>query len=328
MRAARCERYGPPAGVVVRDVAVPEPGPGEVLVAVAAAAVGFATVLTVADRYQVSAPLPFTPGGEFAGRVIAVGADVIGLQPGDRVMGFTSAGAFAEYLTAPASQVLPVPPELGMVEAAAFPATYPTAYHALTTVGGMRPGEWVAVLGAAGGVGTACIDVATRLGGRVIAVASTPGRATGGLARGAVACVAYAEEDLKQRLRDITGEGVDLVVDLVGGPHAEAALRSTRWRGRFVSVGFASGQIPRIPLNLVLLKGVDVRGFQLQMLHDRMPDAWQSGTAALAGLVAAGLRPAVGEMHPLEDIAVALERVAERGATGRIVVDVAAGRWS
>jgi NADPH2:quinone reductase len=322
MRAVVCERHGPPEGLIVTEVPVPGPGPDEALVAVGAAAVGVATVLTVSGEYQIVTPVPFIPGGEFAGRVTAVGADVTGIVVGDPVMGFTGCGAFAEYATVPAAGLALVPEGLSLVEAAAFPATYATAYHALITIGQMRPGEWVAVLGSAGGVGTACVDVASRLGGRVVAAASTSLRAEKALSVGAEATVNYTDDDLKARLREITGEGVDVVVDMVGGPHTEAALRSTRWRGRLVSVGYASGQIPRIPLNLVLLKGVDVRGFQLQMVHDRMPGAWRKGTEALAQLVAAGLRPAVGAVHRLEDAALALRRVAQQETTGRVVLEM------
>jgi NADPH2:quinone reductase len=325
LRAVVCEQLGAPEALVLADLPVPEPGPGEALVAVSAAAVGFATGLIIAGRYQVVTPVPFVPGGEFSGRVAAVGPGVTEVGVGDEVMGFAGAGAFAEFTTAPAATLSPVPPGLSLLEAAAFPATYPTAYHALATVGEARPGEWVAVLGSAGGVGTACVDVATRLGSRVVALASTPARAERARAAGAVATVAYRSEDVKQRLREITGEGVDVVVDMVGGPSAEAALRSTRWRGRFVSVGFASGEIPRIPLNLVLLKGVDVRGFQLQMVHDRMPDAWRAGTEALGRLVDAGLRPDVGRVRALEDAPLALREVAEQAVTGRVVLDVSGG---
>jgi NADPH2:quinone reductase len=326
MRAARCEEYGGPGNVVVRDdIPAPVVTPGHVLVDVAAAAVNFPDLLFIANRYQVAAPLPFTPGAEFAGRVAAVGDGVTGLSVADPVYGTVFNGAMAEQVLAPARSVAPVPEGLSMTEAAAFRVTYLTAYHALVTAGGLRPGQWVVVPGAAGGVGTATIDVAVRLGARVIAAASSAERLKVCLELGAEAGIDYVNEDLKQRIRDITGDGADLVVDPVGDRWAEPALRAVRWGGRFVTVGFAGGDIPRIPLNIVLLKNITVRGLELRTWTERLPEETARAGEALTELVASGLRPAVSEVYDLADIGTALRRVAGRAATGKVVIRVAPG---
>ena len=323
MRAARCEEYGGPGNVVLRDIPSPVVTPGHVVVDVAAAAVNFPDLLLIADRYQVSAPLPFTPGSEFAGRVAAVGEGVAGLSAGDPVYGSVFTGAMAEQVLAPARSVSLIPEGMSMVEAAAFRVTYLTAYHALVTAGGLEPGQWVVVLGAAGGVGSATVDVAARLGARVIAAASSPERLAVCKELGADAGIDYVKEDLKQRIRDITGDGADIVVDPVGDRWAEPALRAIRWGGRFVTVGYAGGDIPRIPLNVVLLKNISVRGLELRTWTERLPEETARAREALADLVAQGMRPVVSEVHEIEDVAVALQRVSDRVPTGKVVIRVA-----
>ncbi|TQM11364.1 NADPH:quinone oxidoreductase family protein [Pseudonocardia kunmingensis] len=326
MKAARCTTYGPPGGIVVAEVEDPEPGPGEVLVRVHAAAVNYPDVLIAANRYQVSAPLPFTCGSEFAGVVAALGPGVSGPAVGTPVSGGVFTGAFAEQVVVPAGALRPVPAGLDMVHAAAFHVTYGTAYHSLVTVGAGAAGEWVVVLGAAGGVGSATVDVATRLSMRVVAAASSEERLAVARTLGAEAGIDYVRENLKLRIRELTGgTGADVVIDPVGGDHAEAALRALRWGGRFVTVGFADGRIPRIPLNLVLLKNVVLRGFEARSLRKYSPDAAAAGDAALARLVADGMRPLVSRVHPLADVATALAGVAERRATGKIVIDMEKG---
>ena len=320
MRAARCEEYGGPENVVIRDVAAPEVTPGHVLVDVAAAAVNYPDLLLIANKYQVSAPLPFTPGSEFAGRVAAVGEGVTGLSAGDPVYGSYFTGAMAEQVLVPARAVAPVPPGLSLTEAAAFRVTYLTAYHSLVTAGELRPGQWVVVLGAAGGVGTATVDVAVRLGVRVIAAASSPERLKVCAALGAEAGVDYVHEDLKQRIREITGDGADLVVDPVGDRWAEPALRAIRWGGRFVTVGYAGGDIPRIPLNIVLLKNITVRGVELRTWTELLTEETARARQALTELVAGGMRPAVSEVHDLADVGTAFRRVADRIPTGKVVI--------
>jgi NADPH:quinone reductase len=306
VRAARANTHGTPQDIVVEEVPDPRPGPGEALVRVHAAAVNFPDVLILADRYQVSAAPPFTPGSEFAGVVEALGPGPDGPAVGAAVTGATFTGAFAERVAVPAAVLRPVPPGLDMVEAAAFQVTYGTAYHALVTVGAAEPGEWAAVLGAAGGVGSAAVDVGTRLGLRVVAAASSPERLAVARKLEAQAGVDYRREDLKTRVRELTGGGADVVVDPVGGDHSEAALRATRWGGRFVTVGFADGRIPRIPLNLVLLKGVILRGFEMRSMHRNAPEALVAADRALAGLVADGMRPLLSSVYPLDGTAAAL----------------------
>ncbi|WP_018501844.1 NADPH:quinone oxidoreductase family protein [Parafrankia discariae] len=323
MRAARVEVYGGPADVVLRDVPAPEVTAGHVVVDVAAAALNFPDLLLIADRYQVSAPLPFTPGSEFAGRVAAVGEGVTGLAVGDPVHGSVFSGAMAEQVLAPATAVSLIPPGLSMVEAAAFRVTYLTAYHCLVTIGELAPEQWVVVLGAAGGVGSAAVDIAVRLGARVIAAASSPERLAVCEELGAEACIDYTTEDLKLRIKEITDGGADLVVDPVGDRWAEPALRAIRWGGRFVVVGFAGGEIPRIPLNLVLLKNITVRGIELRTWSVRLPEETARAREGLAKLVAQGMRPLVSEVHDLGDVAVALQRVADRAPTAKVVIRVA-----
>jgi NADPH2:quinone reductase len=322
MRAARCEQYGGPENVVVRDIPGPQVTPGHVLVDVAAAAVNYPDLLFIANRYQVPAPLPFTLGSEFAGRITAVGEGVTGLSAGDLVYGSVFTGAMAEQVLAPARAVAPVPAGLSLTEAAAYRVTYLTAYHALVTAGELRQGQWVVVLGAAGGVGSATVDVAVRLGARVIAAASSPERLKACAELGAEAGIDYTKEDLKQRIKEITGDGANLVIDPVGDRWAEPALRAIKWGGRFVTVGYAGGDIPRIPLNIILLKNITIRGLELRTWNERLPEEAARARQVLTELVAQGMRPAVSEVHDLEDIGTALRRVADRIPTGKVVIRV------
>jgi NADPH2:quinone reductase len=323
MKAARCEAYGGPAGIVVRDIPVPEVTSGHVLVDVKAAALNFPDLLLIANEYQVSIPVPFTPGNEFSGRVAAIGEGVEGFAVGDPVYGSVMEGGMAEQVLVPAGALFPIPEGLSMIEAAAFRVTYMTAYHGLVTAGAVQPGEWVVVLGAAGGVGTAMVDVATRLGARVLAVASSQDRLAVAKALGAEAGIDYSTEKLKERIKEITGEGADLVIDPVGDRFAEPALRAIRWGGRFVSIGFAAGDIPKIPLNLVLLKNVTVRGMEVRSWNAKLPAETARGREVLAELISHGMRPSVSEVHELDDVPIALQRVADRLPTGKVVIRVA-----
>ena len=325
MKAALVREYGPPDSVGVEDVPDPRPGPGQAVVEVRAASVNFPDVLMVRNAYQVPAPLPFVPGSEFAGVVREVAGGVEGVRPGDRVLGATMVGAFAEAVAVPATSLMAMPESASFREAAAFWVTYSTAYHALRSVAEVQPGEWVAVLGAAGGVGLAAIDVARSLGARVLAAASSPAKLAVCRDRGAEATVDNATEDLKSALRERTGGGAHVVIDPVGGPYAEQALRSTRWGGRFVVVGFASGEIPRIPLNLVLLKGVIIQGFEIRTFGEHAPDKVARDRAELLELFAAvRLRPHVSSAFPLERTGEALAEVAGRRAIGKVVIEPAA----
>ena len=323
IRAVRCNQLGPPTTLVLEDVAEPRPGAGEVLVDVAAAALNFPDALLVEGLYQVAAPVPFTPGSEFAGVVTGLGPGVTSVQPGDRVMGAVLTGAFADRVVVPASELHLVPPGLDLREAAAMTVAFRTAYHSLVTIGGLRAGDDVVVLGASGGVGSATIEIARRLGGRVIAVVSSDERASWAQRLGAAHTIVHTREDVKDRIKALTDAGADLVVDPVGGALSEPTLRATRWGGRYVVVGFADGRIPTVPLNLVLLKGVVLRGFELRTLPQHLPDAYVAGQAALARLVAEGLRPPVAEVIGLNDVPRALERMRQRRVLGKVVVDLA-----
>ena len=267
-------------------------------------------------------PPPFTPGSEFAGVVSAVGADVRDVSVGDRVYGGAIAGAFAEQVVAPAFALNAMPGTVSFPEAAAFGVVYATAYHALRSVAEVAPREWVVVLGAAGGVGLASVEVAKLLGGRVLAAASSDGKLALCREVGAEATINYETEDLKERIKEITGGGADVVIDPVGGAYAELALRATRWGGRFVVVGFASGEIPRIPLNLVLLKGMIIKGFEFRTFGVHAPELMTRDRQELMEHFAAGrLKPHVSEVFPLDRVDDALRAVGERRALGKVVVD-------
>jgi NADPH2:quinone reductase len=321
MRAAIVDAYGPPESVVVREVPDPVAGPGEVVVRVESAAVNYPDVLLVADKYQLTVPVPFTPGSELAGTIESVGDAVTEWAVGDRIYGGAMAGAFAERALLPANGLHRVPDGVGFDDAAAFGVVYRTAYHALRSVAEVGPGDWVVVLGAAGGVGLAAVELARHLGARVLAAASSPEKLAVCTERGAEAVVDYDTEDLKVRIKEITGAGADAVLDPVGGHYAEQALRSTRWGGRFVTIGFAAGEIPRIPLNLVLLKGVIVKGFEIRTFAGFAPEAAARDDAELDALFRAGrIRPHVSAVHPLDEVGAALADLADRRAIGKVIL--------
>jgi NADPH:quinone reductase len=321
MRAAVCAAYGPPENVTVEEVPDPVAADGQVVVDIAAAAVNFPDVLIVADRYQWHADVPFVPGSEFAGTVREVGPGV-DLTVGDRVMGASMVGAFAERIAVAARSVEAVAPSVDLRLAAAFGVAHRTAYHALRSMADVQPDEWVVVLGAAGGVGLAAVEVAHLLGAKVLAAASSPEKLAVCETKGADALVNYSTEDLKERIREVTGGGADVVVDPVGGPYTEQALRSTRFGGRFLTLGYASGEIPRVPLNLVLLKGPILTGFTLEGFNRNRPDDEARDRRELLQLLAEGkLVPHVSASYPLDGAPEALRHVAERKATGKVLVE-------
>jgi NADPH2:quinone reductase len=321
VRAARCNEYGPPESVVVEELPTPDVGPGQVLVDVRAASVNYPDVLLIANKYQVSMPTPFTPGSELAGVVAAVADDVDTVNVGDRVFGSSWVGAFAEQAVVGAAGLTVMPDGVDFPQAAAFGVVYITAYNALRSVAETKPGDWVVVLGAAGGVGTASVEVAQLLGGRVLAAASSDEKLALCRKLGAEAVVNYETEDLKERIKEITSGGADVVIDPVGGKYSEPALRATRWGGRFVVVGFASGEIPRIPLNLVLLKGPIVKGFEVRTFSEYAPTENARDRVEAFTLFAEGkLRPHVSEIFPLDRVGDALRAVSERRALGKVIV--------
>jgi NADPH2:quinone reductase len=310
--------------VRIDDVPDPAASAGQVVVDVETAAVNYPDVLLVAGGYQALPPLPFVVGGEFAGTISQVGADVAGLGVGDRVFGVSGFGAFAERIAVDAQALRRIPAGVDAPSAAAFSVTYETAYHSLRSVAQVRPGETVVVLGAAGGVGSAAVEIAVSLGARVIAAAGSPERLKFCASLGAHEVVDYQQEDLKARLKQLAPAGVDVVVDPVGGAHSEAAMRAMSWGSRFVVIGFASGEIARIPLNLVLLKGVSVLGFDQRSFAGNRPDLRQRDQAELLGLLATGrLRPRVTASFPLDRVTEALQMIADRRVSGKAVVSVA-----
>jgi NADPH2:quinone reductase len=321
MRAALMTRYGPPELLTVEEVPEPRPGAGEVAVNVAVAALNFPDLLIMSGGYQAAWPLPLIPGSEFAGTVAATGPGVTDLAPGDRVSGTVAVGAFAERVVAPAAALWRVPDGADLADAAAFRVTYLSTYHALRSVADVREGEWVVVLGAAGGVGLAAVDIARLLGARVIAAAAGQDKLAVCRARGADEVVDYASEDLKSAIKRITAGGADVVIDPVGGPYSEQALRATAWSGRFVCLGFASGQIPRIPLNLVLLKGCQIVGVFWGAFAFKEPEKNRANGARIFAAVAEGkLRPRVDAALPFTRATEALERLERRDVRGKLVL--------
>jgi NADPH2:quinone reductase len=323
MKALLCKAWGGPETLVLEDLPSPRPGPGEVVIDVKAAGVNFPDVLIIQNKYQVKPPLPFAPGAELAGVIKEIGAGVTGFAPGDRVIAMTTWGAFAEECVARVEQLIRMPAGLDFATAAAFTLTYGTSWHALKDRGGLRPGEALLVLGAAGGVGLAAVEIGKALGARVIAAASSAEKLAVCRAHGADETIDYATEDLRARLKALTGDkGVDVVYDPVGGPYAEPAIRSTGWRGRYLIIGFANGEIPRIPLNLMLLKGSSLVGVYWGDWTRREPAAAAAGMAELLGWLAAGkLKPHLSGRYPLARAGEALVALAGRKVAGKLVVE-------
>ena len=324
MRAALCRSYGGPEVVEVTDIDAPALGPGQVRVHIHVGAVNFPDVLVMANTYQVSVPLPFVPGSEYAGVVADVANDVAGLAPGDRVFGSVIVGAFAEEVVVAARSLNRTPDGVDDRTAAAFGVAYKTAYHVLRSVASLQPGEELVVLGAGGGVGSAAVQLGAALGATVTAVASSPEKLDAARACGAKRLIDHRAGDLRQALRDALPDGSDVVVDPVGGDLAEPALRSLRYGGRFVTIGYASGTIPRIPLNLVLLKGVAVLGFQFGTFAVHHPEEMARNDREVLDLLVAGkAAPLIGAVFDLEESAAALRHVAEGRAVGKVLVQVA-----
>ena len=324
MKAVLCRQYGPPETLVIEDLPSPRPGAGEVVVAVKAASVNFPDILIIQNKYQFKPPLPFSPGSELAGVVKEVGDGVKDFKPGDKVIAFTTYGAFAEEVKTEASRLLPLPEGMDFESGAAFLLTYGTSDHALRDRGALRPGETLLVLGAAGGVGLAAIEIGKALGARVIACASSEEKLAVCREHGADATINYATEDLRERIKALTGgSGADVVYDPVGGPYSELAFRSIAWRGRLLVVGFAAGDIPKLPLNLALLKGASVVGVFWGDFARREPREFAASVQQLGQWYREGkLRPHVSQTFPLEQAADALKLMAARQVKGKVVLTV------
>ena len=324
MRAAVCKQHGPPENVRVEELPSPPLSEGQVRVQVAAAALNFPDVLIVANEYQIKVPTPFVPGSEFAGVVTEVADGVERVALGDRVTGTGLVGAFAEEVVVAANATTPIPETVDERVAAAFGVAHRTAYHTLRSVARLQPGEELVVLGAGGGVGLAAVQLGVLLGASVTAVASSTAKLDAAASYGATHLVDHRSTDLRGALREALPEGADVVVDPVGGALAEPALRALRFGGRFVTVGFASGEIPRIPLNLVLLKGSEIHGFEfLSFVVNRGEEA-RRNDAELTDLLARGrVVPHIGATFTLDDVAAAFRHVADGKAVGKVVIEIA-----
>lgn len=321
MQQVVCREWGPPEGLVVEAADDPVPGPDQVLVEVAAAGVNFVDALFVAGTYQIKVPPPFTPGSELAGVVTAIGEGVADVAVGDRVLSSLGLGAWTTHAVVPPGALTRVPDELDLARAAALAQSYCTAWFALTRRTTVAAGESVLVLGAAGGVGLATIDVARALGATVIAAASSPEKLADATAIGAAATIAYEDEDLKVRARELSGGGVDVVVDPVGGPHTDAALRALGVGGRLLIIGFAAGSIPTLPANQVLLNNRSVVGIDWGAWAMRNGAAQADLLAEVLGAVADGrLHPSAPTERPLAEAGTVLRDLLERRLRGKTVL--------
>jgi NADPH2:quinone reductase len=322
MKALICPSLGPPENLKVMDVEPPVPAEGEVVVEVAYAALNFMDTLIIEGKYQLKPAPPFSPAGEFSGRVVALGAGVKGFAVGDRVMGSSGFGAARERIAYPASRLVHVPDGLPLDKAAGLSIAYGTTLHALRQRAEMKPGETLVVLGASGGVGLAAVEIGKVMGARVIACASSDDKLDFARRYGASETINYATEDLRARLKELTGaKGVDVVYDPVGGALTEPALRSLGWKGRFLVIGFASGEIPRPPLNLTLLKGCDIRGVYWGEFTVREPDANRDNMSQLLKWAENGeLSVHIHAKYALEDHQKAFEAIARRQTLGKTLL--------
>ena len=324
MKAALVRELGELDGVTVGEIEPPTVGPGQVVIDVAACAVNFPDVLMVRGMYQEKPRLPFSPGQEVAGVVSAVGDGVDGIDVGDRVFAGTGVGGMAEQVVTRAGSVYPLPDGVDFATGSAFLTTYGTSWYALAERGQLRAGETLVVLGAGGGVGLAAVDIGRALGGRVLAGASSPAKLAEATRLGAAAVVDYSSEDLRSAITAFTeGRGADVVYDPVGGALSEQALRSTAWEGRFLVIGFAAGEIPKIPLNLALLKGCSIVGVFLGSRSMRDPAGHRRSMLELIALWERGeLSPFVSQTFPLDQASEALRVLADREAIGKVVVTI------
>lgn len=322
MKALICREYGPPENLSVQDMPDLQPGPGEVVVRVRAAGVNFPDALIVQNLYQFKPTPPFSPGGETAGEVLAVGEGVQRVKVGDKVIALTIWGGFAEQVLAKQDQLIPMPEGLSFEVAGSLLLTYGTCLHALRDRAALQPGQTVLVLGAAGGIGIATIELAKALGARVIAAASSAEKLATCRAQGADELINYREQNLRDEIKRLTGgQGVDVVVDPVGGDYAEQALRSMAWRGRYLVVGFTDGQIPRLPLNLVLLKGCAIVGVFWGDFIRREPQAAQLDLRDLMQMLTQGkIKPLISGRYSLAQAPQAILELSQRRAQGKLIV--------
>lgn len=321
MKAQLCEVLGAPDVLRYTDVDEPTPGPDEVLVEVHAAGVNFPDGLVVSGNYQTKPALPFVPGSEAAGVVRAVGANVTGFEIGSRVLVFCSMGGYAEQVAVPATMVFSIPDSMSYVDAAGFVVTYATSYHGLVDKADLAPGETLLVLGASGGVGLTAVEIGKALGATVIAAASSPDKLEVCRDHGADELIDYTADDLKKRIAESAPGGVDVVYDPVGGDHALTAVRALAWGGRYLTVGYASGDIPKVGMNRLLVNSGALHGVLWGAWAKRNPDLNADNMGRLFDWYDRGrLRPHVSATYPLADASAALEVVMGRRARGKVVL--------
>ncbi|NIE76757.1 NADPH:quinone oxidoreductase family protein [Pantoea sp. Ap-967] len=322
MKAVLCKTLGPARDLVLEDVASPVPKKNEVLLDVQAAGVNFPDTLIIEGKYQFQPPLPFSPGGEAAGVIAAVGEHAGAFKVGDRVMALTGWGAFAEQVAVPHYNLMPIPQSMDFATAAAFGMTYGTSMHALKQRGQLQPGETLLVLGASGGVGLAAVEIGKAMGAKVIAAASSAEKLAVAKAAGADELIDYSQASLKEEIKRLTGgQGVDVIYDPVGGQLFDQAVRGLAWQGRLLVVGFASGSIPQMAANLVLLKGAAVLGVFWGAFAQRQPQDNAANFQQLFAWHAEGkLKPLVSQTYPLAEAGAAIEQLAQRKAVGKLVV--------
>lgn len=322
MKAVLCKTLGPARDLVLADVASPQPKINEVLLDVHAAGVNFPDTLIIEGKYQFQPPLPFSPGGEAAGVVAAVGAKAGAFEVGQRIMALTGWGAFAEQVAVPYYNVLPIPDSMDFTTAAALGMTYGTSLHALRQRANLQPGETLLVLGASGGVGLAAVEIGKAMGAKVIAAASSADKLAVAKAAGADELIDYSTSSLKDEIKRLTGgQGVDVIYDPVGGELFDQAVRGLAWNGRLLVVGFASGVIPQLPVNLALLKGAAVVGVFWGAFAQRQPQDNAANFRQLFAWHAEGkIKPLVSKTYPLAEAGSAIEQLAQRKAVGKLVV--------
>ncbi|MEH6671802.1 NADPH:quinone oxidoreductase family protein [Halopseudomonas sp.] len=324
MKAVLCKEFGPASSLVLEETTDPVAKANEVVLDIHAAGVNFPDTLIIEGKYQIKPPFPFSPGGEAAGVIASVGDKVSHLKPGDRVMGLTGYGSFAEKIAVDASRILPIPKNMDFVTAAGFSMTYGTSMHALKQRADLKPGETLLVLGASGGVGLAAVEIGKAMGARVIAAASSAEKLEVARAAGADELINYTEVSLKDAVKELTkGQGADVIYDPVGGDLFDQAVRSINWKGRLLVVGFASGRIPEFPVNLALLKGSSIVGVFWGAFAAREPQTNRENFEELFAWFSEGkLKPLVSEKFRLDQYEDALNILTSRKAVGKVVVEV------
>jgi len=322
MKAVLCKAYGPPESLVIEDIEPLKPGRGQVVISVKACGVNFPDTLIIQGKYQFRPPMPFSPGNEVAGVIKEVGEGVKNVKVSDRVIAFTGHGGFAEEVVTDAARIIKMPDNIDFATAATFTMVYSTSYHALKDRAHLKSNETLLVLGASGGVGLAAVELGKMMGAQVIAAASTDEKLAVCKKYGADELINYATEDLKERVKKLTaGNGVDVIYDPVGGNYSEAALRGMAWEGRYLVIGFTTGDIPRIPLNLPLLKGCSIVGVFWGAFAEHDPLRNQQNFQELITWLAEGkLNPYISATYPLEDAAKALNAMMQRKVQGKVVL--------